>query len=55
MQRRLLRITRKKDKYISQLQKSQREKRETNHARIMIENVLKVQKCKFKSLILNYK
>jgi len=54
MQRRSLRTTRQKDKYISQLQRSQRRKRETDHVRIMIEKVLKAQRCKFKKLILNY-
>ena len=54
MRRRLLRIMRQKDKYISQLQKSQREKRETDHVRIMIEKISKAQKRKFKKLILNY-
>ncbi len=54
MQRRLLRTTRQKDKYISWLQRSQREKRETDHIRIMIKRVSKAQKRKFKKLILNY-
>ena len=54
MQRRSLRTTRQKDKYISWLQKSQREKRKTNHVRIMIERILKAQRHKFKKLILNY-
>ncbi len=54
MQKRLLRTTRQKDKYISWLQRSQREKRETNHVRIMIERISKVQRRKFKKLILNY-
>ncbi len=54
MQRRSLRTMRQKDKYISQLQKSQREKKETDHVRIMIERILKAQRCKFKKLILNY-
>jgi len=45
---------RQKDKYISQLQRSQREKRETNHVRIMIKRVSKAQRRKFKKLILNY-
>ena len=54
MRRRSLRTTRQKDKYISQLQRSQREKRETNHVRIMIERISKAQRRKFKKLILNY-
>ena len=54
MQKRLLRTTRQKDKYISWLQRSQREKREINHVRIMIERISKVQRRKFKKLILNY-
>ena len=45
---------RQKDKYISWLQRSQREKRETDHVRIMIEKVSKEQERKFKKLILNY-
>ncbi len=54
MQRRSLRIMRQKDKYISQLQKSQREKKETDHVKVMIERILKAQRRKFKKLILNY-
>ena len=54
MQRRSLKTTRQKDKYISQLQRSQREKREINHVRIMIERISKAQRHKFKKLILNY-
>ncbi len=54
MRRRSLRTTRQKDKYISQLQRSQREKRKTNHVRIMIERISKAQRRKFKKLILNY-
>jgi len=54
MQRKSLKTTRQKDKYISQLQKSQREKREINHVRIMIERILKAQRRKSKKLILNY-
>jgi len=54
MQRRSLRTIRQKGKYISQLQRSQREKRETDHVRITIEKVSKAQRCKFKKLILNY-
>jgi len=54
MRRRSLRITRQKDKYISQLQKSQRRKKEINHVRIMIERISKAQKREFKKLILNY-
>ncbi len=54
MRRKSLKTTRQKDKYISQLQKSQRKKRETNHVKVTIERVLKVQRHKFKKLILNY-
>ena len=54
MRRRSLRTTRQKDKYISQLQRSQREKRETDHIRVTIERVSKAQRRKFKKLILNY-
>jgi len=54
MQRRLLRTTRQKDKYISQLQRSQREKKETDHVRITIERISKAQRREFKKLILNY-
>ena len=54
MQRKSLRTTKQKDKYINQLQRSQREKRKTNHVRIMIERISKAQRCKFKKLILNY-
>ncbi len=54
MQRKSLRTTRQKDKYISQLQKSQRRKRKTDYIRIMIERVSKAQRCKFKKLKLNY-
>ena len=52
MQRRSLKTTRQKDKYISQLHRSQRKKRETDHIRIMIERVSKAQRRKFKKLIL---
>ncbi len=45
---------RQKDKYISQLQKSQREKRETDHVKVTIERISKAQRRKFKKLILNY-
>ncbi len=45
---------RQKDKYISRLQRSQREKRKINHVRIMIERVSKAQRREFKKLILNY-
>jgi len=45
---------RQKDKYISQLQKSQRKKRETDHVRVTIERLSKAQRRKFKKLILNY-
>ncbi len=54
MWRRSLRITRQKDKYISQLRRSQRKKRETDHVRIMIERISKAQRRKSKKLILNY-
>jgi len=54
MQRRSLRTTRQKGKYISQLQRSQRRKRETDHVRVMIERISKAQRRKFKKLILNY-
>ncbi len=54
MRRRSLRTTRQKDKYISQLQRSQREKRKTDHIRITIEKISKAQRCKSKKLILNY-
>ncbi len=57
MQRKSLRTMRQKDKYISQLQRSQRRKKEINHInhiKITIEKVSKVQRCKFKKLILNY-
>ncbi len=54
MRRRSLRTTRQKDKYISWLQRSQREKRETDHVRIMIERISKAQRREFKKLILNY-
>ncbi len=36
------------------MQRSQREKRKTDHVKIMIKRILKVQRCKFKTLILNY-
>jgi len=49
-----LRTTRQKDKYISRLQRSQREKRETNHVRIMIKRISKAQRRESKKLILNY-
>jgi len=54
MQRRSLRTTRQKDKYISQLQRSQRAKRKTDHVRVTIERISKAQRRKFKKLILNY-
>jgi len=54
MQRKSLKTTRQKDKYINQLQKSQREKRKINHVRIIIERILKAQRREFKKLILNY-
>ena len=54
MQRRSLRTTRQKDKYISWLQRRKRRKRKTDHVRIMIERILKAQRRKFKKLILNY-
>ena len=54
MRRRSLRTTRQKDKYINQLQRSQRRKKETDHVRVTIERVLKAQRRKFKKLILNY-
>ena len=54
MRRRSLRTTRQKGKYISQLQESQRRKRETDHVRIMIERISKAQRRKSKKLILNY-
>jgi len=54
MRRRSLRTTRQKDKYISQLQRSQREKKETDHVRVTIERISKAQRRKFKKLILNY-
>jgi len=54
MRRRSLRTTRQKDKYINQLQRSQRKKKETDHVRVTIERVLKAQRRKFKKLILNY-
>ena len=41
MRRRSLRTMRQKDKYISQLQKNQREKRETDHVKVMIERISK--------------
>jgi len=54
MRRRSLRTTRQKGKYISRLQRSQREKRETDYIRITIERVSKAQRREFKKLILNY-
>ncbi len=54
MQRRSLRTMRQKDKYISWLQRNQRKKRETNHVKVMIKRISKVQRRKFKKLILNY-
>jgi len=54
MRKRSLKTTRQKDKYISQLQKSQREKRETDHVRVMIERISKAQRRKSKKLILNF-
>jgi len=54
MRRRSLKTTRQKDKYISQLQRSQREKRETDHVRVTIERISKAQRRKSKKLILNY-
>ncbi len=55
MRRRPLRTTRQKGKYISRLRRSQKGKREADHARVTFENVSKAQRREPKSLVLNYK
>ena len=50
-----MRTTRQKGKYISRLRRSQKGKREADHARVTFENVSKAQRREPKSLVLNYK